>query len=50
MNAERFLDAIVQVEELLRQSEAGNTEGQLDLDSLITHSSLTHHSLESANS
>jgi len=38
MNAERFLDASVQVEELLRQSEAGNTDGQLDLDSLITRS------------
>lgn len=38
MNADRFLDAIVEVEELLRQSEAGNTGGQSDLESMITRS------------
>lgn len=38
MNADRFLDAIVEVEELLRHSEAGNTGGQSDLESMITRS------------
>jgi hypothetical protein len=38
MNADRFLDAIVEVEELLRQSEAANVGSQYDLESMITRS------------
>lgn len=38
MNADRFLNAIVEVEELLLRSEAGNTGGQSDLVSMITRS------------
>lgn len=38
MNADRFLDAIVKVEELLRESEAGNFDSHSDLESLISRS------------
>lgn len=38
MNAERFLNAIVEVEELLSQAEAGSVGGQSDLESMITRS------------